>query len=504
VNNAGTLDLTNGAGSPGNTLDIAGSLASSGGQLNLVTNLNQGGALNNQFTDHINVTGNASGTTLVNVKLADASTGALTDLNQNGGVEGNEGISLAQVGGNASANSFALKDGYLGAGPWQYRLYTFAPGSSDPNQRLVSGSGNNYWDYRLANYYVCEDSANCQPTFVTDAFGTPQSYDSRPAVVPQVPSYVSAPVGLAYYTSAIIDDLHKRLGELRHEQTRPQGNGGEMFLRYIGSNLKYKSDKSFRDFGYDFDLDYSAVQVGGNLLRLDGEQDSLRGGLAYTRGNTRIRPHAADGYSSTTFDSDSLAFYGTWQRQSGFYLDGVLSFDWHRGETDIARTQEVAKLKGHGWTASLESGYPFALGDGYKLEPQAQLMYMKLNMNDFTDKDGNNVRYGDYNQTIGRLGARLDRTWTDDSNRQYTPYLRANYYKGWRGSADTSVSSVDNPAFGATFSSGKFGQMWELGAGGTATLQKDVSLYAEADYRKEIAGNGAKGWRYNVGVRWQF
>jgi autotransporter family porin len=181
-----------------------------------------------------------------------------------------------------------------------------------------------------------------------------------------------------------------------------------------------------------------------------------------------------------------------------------LSFDWHRGETDIARTQEVAKLKGHGWTASLESGYPFALGDGSKLEPQAQLMYMKLNMNDFTDKDGNNVRYGDYNQTIGRLGARLDRTWTDDSNRQYTPYLRANYYKGWGGSADTSVSSVDNPAFGATFSSGKFGQMWELGAGGTATLQKDVSLYAEADYRKEIAGNGAKGWRYNVGVRWQF
>ncbi|MBB3306070.1 MULTISPECIES: autotransporter outer membrane beta-barrel domain-containing protein [unclassified Enterobacter] len=504
VNNAGTLDLTNGAGSPGNTLDIAGSLASSGGQLNLVTNLNEGGALSNQFTDHLNVTGNASGTTLVNVKLTDASTGALTDLNQNGGVEGNEGISLAQVGGNASANSFALKDGYLGAGPWQYRLYTFAPGSSDPNQRLVSGSGNNYWDYRLANYYVCEDSNSCQPTFVTDAFGTPQSYDSRPAVVPQVPSYVSAPVGLAYYTSAIIDDLHKRLGELRHEQTRPEGNGGEMFLRYIGSNLKYNSDKSFRDFGYDFDLDYSAVQVGGNLLRLDGEQDSLRGGLAYTRGNTRIRPHAADGYSSTTFDSDSLAFYGTWQRQSGFYLDGVLSFDWHRGETDIARTQEVAKLKGNGWTASLESGYPFELGDGYKLEPQAQLMYMKLNMDDFTDKDGNKVRYGDYNQTIGRLGARLDRTWTDDSNRQYTPYLRANYYKGWGGTADTSVSSVDNPAFGATFSSGKFGQMWELGAGGTATLQKDVSLYAEADYRKEIEGNGAKGWRYNVGVRWQF
>ncbi|MGK3123206.1 autotransporter outer membrane beta-barrel domain-containing protein [Candidatus Pantoea formicae] len=504
VNNAGILDLTNGAGSPGNTLNINGSLASSGGQLNLITDLNEGGALSNQFTDHLNVTGNATGTTLVNVKLTDSSTGALTDLNRNGGIEGNEGISLAQVAGNAGPDSFALKDGYLGAGPWQYRLYTFAPGSTDPSQRLVSGTGNNYWDYRLANYYVCEDGASCPSTFITDAFGSGQSYDARPAVVPQVPSYISAPVGLAYYTSAIIDDLHKRLGELRHEQTRPEGDGGEMFLRYIGSNLKYKSDQSFRDYGYDFDLDYSAVQVGGNLLRLDGEKDSLRGGLAYTRGNTRIRPDAADGYSSTTFDSDSLAFYGTWQRQTGFYLDGVISFDWHRGETDIARQKQEAKLKGHGWTASLESGYPFDLGDGYKLEPQAQLMYMKLNMNDFTDEDGNKVRYGDYNQTIGRLGARLDRTWTDDSNRQYTPYLRANYYKGWGGTADTHISSVENPALSATFTSGHFGQMWEVGAGGTATLQQDVSLYAEADYRKEIRGNGAKGWRYNVGVRWQF
>ncbi|MDI9765197.1 autotransporter outer membrane beta-barrel domain-containing protein [Pantoea dispersa] len=86
----------------------------------------------------------------------------------------------------------------------------------------------------------------------------------------------------------------------------------------------------------------------------------------------------------------------------------------------------------------------------------------------------------------------------------YTPYLRANYYKGWGGTAQASVSAADNPALGASFSSGNFGQMWEVGAGGTVTLQQDVSLYAEADYRKEIDGNGARGWRYNLGVRWQF
>ena len=510
VNNAGVIDLTNGGGSPGNTLDIEGSLVSNGGQLNLLTRLNQGGALSNQFTDHLNVEGNASGTTLMNVQFDAASTGMLTDLNRNGGIDAGEGISLAQVAGNASGNSLALAGGYIVAGPWQYRLYSFAPGSSDPNQRLVSGTGNNYWDYRLANYYVCEGESSCS-TLVTTPFDTTTHQnisssraESRPAVVPQVPSYISAPVGLAYYTAAIIDDLHKRLGELRHEQTRSEGDGGEMFLRYIGSNLKYKTDQRFRDYGYDFDLDYSAVQVGGNLLRLDGEKDSLRGGLAYTRGNTRIRPDAADGYSSTSFDSDSLAFYGTWQRQNGFYLDGVLSFDRHRGETDVASKKDVATLKANGWTASLESGYPFELAHDIKLEPQAQLMYMKLNMSDFVDAEGNKVRYDNDNQILGRLGARLDRTWTDESHRQYTPYLRANYYKGWGGTVKSTVSAVDNPSFSGSFDSGHVGQMWELGAGGTVTVKKDLSLYAEADYRKEIDSNGAKGWRYNVGVRWQF
>jgi outer membrane autotransporter protein len=55
-----------------------------------------------------------------------------------------------------------------------------------------------------------------------------------------------------------------------------------------------------------------------------------------------------------------------------------------------------------------------------------------------------------------------------------------------------------------SFDSGKFGQMWNVGIGGTATLKRDVSLYAEADYRQEIDGNGTKGWRYNAGVRWMF
>lgn len=537
VTNSGTIDLTNGAGSPGNRLSINGDLVSNGGVVKMITDLNEGGVVSNQFTDSLRIAGNAnSGVTTLIVTPADISTGKLTDLNHTSSMDAYEGISVAQVAGSANANSFALQGGYLALGPWSYKLYSFAPGSSDANQRQVAGgTDNTFWDYRIGNVYVCEgDDCNkaAQPVAVTPTNpGTPEQPSvpvdpnaqplvnppddgcvvdgvdncapGRQAVTPQVPSYISAPVALAYYNAAIMDNLHKRLGELRHEESRPEGNGGEMFLRYIGSNMTYKTNVGFKQFGYDFDMDYSAVQLGGNLLRLDGDKDSLRGGLAYTHGNNRVRPKAADGFSSTTFNSDSIALYLSWQRQNGFYMDGALSLDRHRGETDIPRQKEVGSPKGKSWSASLESGYPYLFDNGLKLEPQAQLMYTRINMDNFIDEDRTTVDYQNYSQTIGRLGLRADRTWIDDAGRQYTPYVRANYYRGWGGEAKTTIGA-EGFDVSHTFTSGKFGQIGELGVGGTATFKKDVSLYAEVDYRKEINSNGAKGWGYTGGVRWTF
>lgn len=487
VNNAGTLDLTNGGNTAGNTLTIDGALVSAGGTLRLNSAASQ--------SDRLLVNGSVSGTTFIEDRLV---AGAQADANRDGVIEATEGVSLAQVSGNASADSFRLREGYVASGPWQYSLYSFTPGASEASQRQVSGSGNAFWDYRLANTYVCEDGSLCQPQAGSSARA------ARPAVIPQLPSYISTPLGLAYYTLSVTDDLHKRLGELRDRQNSPDALGGEMFIRYLGSNLDYQSNRNLSQYGYDFDLDYSAVQLGGNLLRMDGARDSLRGGIAYTRGNTRIRPHAADGYSSTTFDSDSLALYSTWQHDS-FYLDGSLAWNWHRGETDIARKKEVGSPKGNGWTASLESGYSLAFANGLRLEPQAQLTYLHLKMDNLTDSDRTRISWEDYDQTVGRLGARLDRTWQDDSQRQYTPYIRTNYYHGWGGAAKMKAGSADSDIT-QSFNSGKFGQMWDVGVGvgGTTSFKNDVSLYAEADYRKEIDGNGAKGWRYNAGVRWSF
>jgi len=494
VNNAGLIDLTNGQGTPDNRLTIEGNLVSSHGAIRLQTLLNEGGALTNQYTDRVAITGNAnSGQTLLDVRINELSTGQLTDLNYNSRMDANEGISLVQVAGEANADSFALSRGYLTDGAWRYDLHSFKPGDSDASQRLVEGSGNNYWDYRLGNSYVCQGESSCDP-----------SVDhGRPMVTPQVPSYLSNVIGLAYYNTAVMSDLHKRLGELRHEQTLEEGKAAEMFIRYTGARMNYNSNQGFDDFGYDFKLNYNAFQIGGNLLRLDDEKNSVRGGVAYTRGQSNIQPKAADGYSRSSIDTNSFALYLTWQRQNGFYMDGALSFDKHDGSTDIAREKDVAKFKAKGWSASLETGYPFVFDNGFKLEPQGQIMYTKIKMKDFVDQDDTKVTQGGYGQTIGRLGVRAERTWADDAQRQYTPYARANYIKGFGSAGKTTISSnIDNRS--DTFTGGKFGQMVEVGVGGTTTFKNDLSLYAEVDYRKELNGNGAKGWGYSGGVRWTF
>ena len=127
------------------TLNVAGgwNTSASNGRnptVTLNTTLNEGGALSNQRTDRLLIAGDANGSTTLNVRAQGA--GAFTSTSVTPGA--NEGISLVQVGGNASAQSFELQNGYVAVGPYQYHLSAFAPGASNAEQRLVAGSGDAY------------------------------------------------------------------------------------------------------------------------------------------------------------------------------------------------------------------------------------------------------------------------------------------------------------------------------------------------------------------------
>jgi autotransporter family porin len=546
VSNAGLLDLTNGAGSPGNTLTIDGDYVSQAGRLALVTTLNEGGLLSNQFTDRLLVDGNVSvpgGASTLQITPSAASTGALSDFNHNSAVDANEGISVVQVAGTSTADAFRLDGGYLAAGPFQYGLYAFEPGAAQASQRVVAGTtgGNQFWDYRLANVYICETDcipptpvnpqANPAPGAPAPAplppvdpatpplpppptpaalaadgclvDGIDNCAPGRRAVTPQVPAYISTPMALVGYGYQVLDNLHKRLGEIRHESSMDQGLGGEVFARYIGGDYSYSSDRSFRQYGYDFDQHSNALQVGANALDIDTDKSTMRGGVALTHGTTRLDPKAADGSSRTKYYSNSVAMYLTWQHANGFYIDGVVSGDRHQGDVDIARSRDVARIHAVGWTASIETGYPWRFDNGMELEPQLQISRLHLAVRDFTDRDHANVHYDDYDQNIGRVGVRLTRTWTGDNGRKTTPYARLNYIQGWGGRARVTIGD-DASGISQAFTGGSYGRALELGLGGTATFRNNISLYGEADYQKDLGSAGLRGWGLNLGARWMF
>jgi outer membrane autotransporter barrel domain len=485
-------------------LDIAGDLTGLGGSLTLNTSMNSGGALDKQVTDRLLVHGSVgtTGTTLVSV--LPTGDGALTDLNRNGAVDANEGISIIQVAGASRADAFALRGTYVAAGPYQYTLHAFGPGATDPAQNAL-GSDPLNWDYRLGNRYVSDCGDHCAPVDPTDPVNPvdpvpePGPVD-RAAVVPQLPSYLVAPVALQNYGNLLNDGLHQRLGEIR-ESTYGASVGGEVFARYVGSQLSYTRNLSFQRYGYDFDQQINALQIGGGIVSLDNDAGSLRGGWALDSGTTRVTPSAADGSSRAKYYANGGSAWVTWQHgASSLWIDGVLSATRYHGDvsTDL-RGEDVGKLRAQGWTMSVETGLPLPLGGDWTVEPQFQVRVQRLSVSDFRDKDGLDIDLGTSTQITTRLGAQVARV----ANPVFSPYGRFDLLHTVGGNPALMASSEAWNA-GDRFQTGRAGNSVRVAAGLTSQLTDHVQLYGEGNWQQRVGGYGLRGWAANAGVRVTF
>jgi outer membrane autotransporter protein len=474
------------------TLVVQGDLAGYGGVFTLNTTLNEGGPLNKQFTDRVLVEGNATGTTYLNV--IGSGSGALTDTNKNGVMESAEGISLAQVAGQSSASVFALRGGYVAVGPWRYELQSYQPGNADAGQRLVAGAGNGFWDYRLQNAYVAPD-----PTPDPTPGPTP-----RPAVVPQVPSYLTASTAMLSYGMRSIATLHDRLGEIHQDTNSADRNDGEFYARAFGGDYRYSSNRSFDQYGYGFDQNDRAVQIGGTWLKVAADASTWRLGAYGVTGTSRITPHAVDGDSRMRMSGNSLALTGTYEHANGFYVDGVVARNFYRTSVDTAeRGSSMADFRTRGWSYSLEGGYPFVFGNEVRLEPQVQAVYQTLRTSAFTDRDGLSVSPESSGTWVGRVGANLSKTFITGSGQHWTPWARVNYLTS---SGSSTVVSLASEAWGVsdTLRSGKWGSTVQMGAGVTGALSNVLSIYGGADFQTDVGSAGEQGWSANLGLRWRF
>ncbi|PVX62722.1 outer membrane autotransporter protein [Paraburkholderia unamae] len=505
-------------------VNVTGDYTGAQGTLGVNTWLDKGGALGAQFTDRLLVAGNASGTTLVDVKPVAGSPGGVTSLT--GQITHSDGISIVQVAGASSAGAFALPGGYAVApdSPYEYRLYAYGPGSvhgtADAAQRVVSGSGNGFWDYRLQSAYVTPegpvdpDEPGVQPGPEPQPEPNPEPNpepipgpggeldypippDARPAVAPQVAAYLSAPAAFLYAGMLDMDTLHRRLGEIRDDGDLGRDGGpAEMFFRAYGGDFNYSSNIGFQQFGYDMSGDYSAIQFGANALKLRNDNGIWRFGLAGSVGWLHFEPDAVDGPSSSRSNIYRLSGYGTYQSRQGWYFDGILSLGWFNGDVTTGARGQAMKLQGSSYAASVEAGYPFALPYRINVEPQIQLIGQHLGFHNSTDVDDLDVNIGSQNQLTGRLGVRVTRP-IDVSTGRLTPYAAIDVLHSFTNGTNVQVSDVQ-------FVSGKMGDALQYSLGISGSYTPKLSLYGRVSYQQQIGNAGFRGWLVNGGARYLF
>ena len=485
LNNSGLIQIA-GVGI-GNTLTVTGDYIGQGGTIALNTFLGTDGSPSDRL---IVDGGTASGTTALQV----------TNVGGPGASTTSDGILLIDAinGGTTASGAFSLA-GPAAAGAREYFLFRGG----------VTGGTTQDWYLRSALDPAApppEPAPGTPPLpipTVDNPVPVPPNRGATPVVVgpgemiilyrPEVPTYSVVPPALRYATLSTLGTFHERRGEQSVLTT------GDNFSAAWG-----------RVFGQDVEQSWSGTvdpsidgsvwggQIGLDILRRDsgnGHRDTAGVFFGYSNINADVKGQAL-GWNNLDVgdmnaDTTSVGAYWTHIGPSGWYVDGVLMSSWFNGSAQSDRGVGV-DTDGSGITASLEGGYPIPIAQDWVLEPQGQIIFQHLDVDD--QNDGfSTVNFDTDDSWTGRVGLRLQGNLQTSAGLMQ-PYLKANLWHGFDG--------TDNVRFGTDLISTDFGgTSLELGGGLVAAVTQDVSLFATADYTFDVSGENQRIIEGNVGLR---
>lgn len=422
----------------------AGNLSGNGSTFVLNTVLNEGDA--NTQSDKVHVTGNASGNHNLMVNNA-GGLGALTV---------GDGIQVVSIDGTSDGN-FKLGN-TVSAGAYEYLLYQ--GGSADVN------------DWYLRSYLQ-------SPT------PGPTPTDNIISYRPEVAGYVAAPSLNQQYGFDTIGTLHERVGDnVSRSATGAWGRIGGQHRNSDADRFSYDTDTWFAQLGVDL---YQAKNEAGT---------DMTAGVMMTLGNQStdaqdrarsINPLLSVNTGKVDSDAYSLGSYYTLMAQDGSYIDLVGQGTYYRNKYESSHS---AKQDAYGMVMSAEVGKPFALGNGWALEPQGQLMYQYLHMEGFND-GVSDISANSSNSGLARGGLRL----TYDIAK-VKPYIVADVVH--RLGNDPTVT-IGGDSVTSDFSD----SWWQTGAGISAQVADNTSVYADAKYQKGFDSH-MEGYSGNLGVKISF
>lgn len=268
-----------------------------------------------------------------------------------------------------------------------------------------------------------------------------------------------------------LDDMNKRLGELRDSK----GEHG-VWVRMVRGENDYKSLNS----------QYNTYQLGYDEKLSTDPHWTLGAAFSYTDGD--------GGYDTGSFEMDHKTFtlYGSKLNDDGSYIDIVGKYS--RLNHDLRNTWGDGEYDANGYSIGVEVGKRFQQGNGFWIEPQAQLTYGHVGSANYTAGDIKVAQDG-MESLIGRAGVRFGKDLVNGNI-----YLRASYLYDFDG--ETGVTLTNAEGRERSFDQDLGGGWCEVGIGTNINLSDATHLYF--DIEKTYGGDITTDWKWNAGIRYSF
>ena len=531
VSNAGLINM--GTGKPPGTILLLDNYVGQGGTIAMNTFLGD----DTSASDHLLfLTGSASGQTFLR----------FTNVGGPGAQTTENGIPVVEFftgSGTSTFDAFTLANPELRAGAYDYRLFKGPPIPCPPLPLppAVTGRGAvldacNSWFLRSTFIEQPPGPGEPEPPPVTPPGVLPPEPPTPgpglfPIIGPEIATYGVVQPMAQQLGRTMLGTHDDRLGDLYPmpcEPTAPvytkappvytkapttdcaDGWRPAVWGRLFGQQI----DNHYRAFADPrTDGQIAGLQVGIDVVRSDslipGHKDY--GGFYFAYGNANVDVSglvtnaAATAYvlqhtGSANLNAYSGGAYWTHYGVSGWYADLTLQGTSYNG----GASTEFAALKttGAGFISSLEGGYPIALpqlGPGFVLEPQAQVLWQWVRFDAGHDGLGP-VALGTTSTTTARVGLKGKWTVTTASGQVWQPYVRANYWSDFGGTAVMMFGPDDVPLV-------SHAQYMDVNAGFTARIDTHLSGFAEVGYQFAVSNEGGgkrDGVRGTTGLRYQW
>jgi outer membrane autotransporter protein len=385
--------------------------------------------------------------------------------------------------------------------------------------RIASGA----YEYTLQHGGVDGD-ANDGNWYLRSHLNVPVSTET-PETTVEIPNYRDeVPVAMAVSALGhrlglnLLGTYHDRAGE---DYTRATGKESSsspahseeqrQWGRIFGETGKVKHAngqlnryEDFMDKGPRYDFDHYGLQVGLDLHRQldkDGTRDIAGIYLGMSHLTADVDGMLNDRAGRITMDGYSLGAYWTHMNSSRWYLDAVAQATLYNSIEARSTAGEKIHPGGWGYVASLETGYPFALNYSWNLEPQAQIIYQRILLDD-TEQDSFGVTHFKNSDAVyGRLGLRLAKHWKRNNGRETSAWFRANGWHSFGADAKTSFTTLDgeNPV---TLDTDLGGSWAQLGVGISGQIVDDLNSFFAIDYNQSLERSSTHSVSGRIGLQY--